>query len=117
MRAVVSNLFRVLFFPHQGIIFLFIQLALFNSNSRISNISFIEKTPSGYENIGVGLLKDSSLMGTFRIPVFDIHPPFVTSIKMVSTTICETPESYDPWIVPSSDDCLCYGELMTLSPV
>jgi hypothetical protein len=55
-------------------------------------------------------------MGTFPIPPPNIPPPFFTSINMISTTVGETPESYDPWIVPSYDDCLHYGDRMPLSP-
>jgi hypothetical protein len=100
----------VLHFPHQGKFVIVNQLAFFNSNSRTSNVPFIEKTPCGYENVSVGILKDSLLMGTFPIPPPNIPPPFVASINMPSTIVGETPESYDPWIVPSSNDCLCYGD-------
>jgi hypothetical protein len=65
----------------------------------------------------VGLLKDSSLMGTFPIPPPDIPPPFVASINMISTTNGETPEYYDPWIVPCSDDYLHYDDRIPLSLV
>jgi hypothetical protein len=65
----------------------------------------------------VGLLKDSMLMGTLPIPPLDIPPPFVALINMISTTVSETPESYDPWIVPISNDCLRYGDRMPLSLV
>ena len=75
------------------------------------------KTPPRYENVGVGLLKDSSLMGTFPIPPPDIPPPFVTSINMISIIFHEAPESYDPWIVPISSDYLCYDDRMPFSPV
>jgi hypothetical protein len=65
----------------------------------------------------VGLLKDSTLMGAFPIPPPDIPPPFFSSINMISTSIHETPESYDPWIVPSSGDYLSYDDKMCLSLV
>jgi hypothetical protein len=117
MRAVVSTLFHVLCFPHQGKVITVDQLAFFNSDPRTSNVPFISKTPPSYENVGVGLLKDSTLMGTFPIPPPDIPPPFVTSINMISTDVRETPESYDPWIVPNSGDYLSYGDRMPLSPV
>jgi hypothetical protein len=116
MRAVVSTLFRVVRFPHQGKVVTVDQLAFFNSDSRTSNVPFISKTPPGYENVGVGLLKDSTLMGTFPIPPPDILPPFVASINMISTTIRETPASYDPWVVPSPGDYPRYGDKMPLSP-
>jgi hypothetical protein len=117
MCAVVSTLFHVLRFPHQGKVVTVDQLAFFNSDSHTSNVPFISKTPPGYENVGVGLLKDSTLMGTFPIPPPDIPPPFVASINMISTIVRETPESYDPWVVPSSGDYLLYNDKIPLSPV
>jgi hypothetical protein len=65
----------------------------------------------------VGLLKDSTLMGTFPIPPPDIPPTFVASIDMISTTIFETTNSYEPWVVHGPGDYLCYGNKMPLSPV
>jgi hypothetical protein len=117
MCAVVYTLFRVLRFPHQGKVVTVNQLAFFNFDSRTRNVPFISKTPPDYENVGVGLLKDSTLMGTFPIPPPDIPPPFFASINMISTSVLETSESYDPWIVPSSGDCLRYDEQMPLSSV
>jgi hypothetical protein len=65
----------------------------------------------------VGILKDSTLMGTFPIPPPDIPPPFVASINMISTSIHETPASHDPWIVVDPNDYLLYGKQIPLSPV
>jgi hypothetical protein len=36
---------------------------------------------------------------------------------MILTSISETPESYDLWIIPISDDCLLYDDQMPLSSV
>jgi hypothetical protein len=117
MHAIVSILFCVLRFPHQGKVVIVDQLAFFNYDSHTSNVPFISKTPPGYENVGVGLLKDSTLMGTFPIPPPNIPPPFFTSINMISTYVRETPVSHDPWIVPGPGDYLCYGKQMPSSPI
>jgi hypothetical protein len=117
MRAVVSTCFCVIHFPHQGKVITVDQLAFSNSNTRTSNVPFIVKTPPGYENVGVGLLKDSSLMGTFPIPPPDVPHPFVALINMISTSVRETPVSYDPWIVPNPGEHLRYSDQMNLSPV
>jgi hypothetical protein len=117
MHAVVSTLFRVLRFLHQGKVVVVDQLDFFNSDSHTRNVPFISKTPSSYENVGVGILKDSTLMGMFPIPPPDIPPPFVTSIKMISTSVRESPESYDPWIVPNSNEYLRYSDKIPLSMV
>jgi hypothetical protein len=117
MHVVVSTPFRVVRFPHQGKVVAVNQLAFFNYDSRTRIINFISKTPPGYENVDVGLLKYSTLMGTFPIPPPDIPPPFVTSINMISTSVHEIPTSYDQWIVPDPGDYLCYGKQMYLSLV
>jgi hypothetical protein len=97
MRAVVSTLFRVVHFPHQGEVVTVDQLAFFNFDTRTGNVSFIAKTPPGYENVGVGLLKDSLLMGNFPIPPPpDILRPSVASINMISVVPHELPVSFDP---------------------
>jgi hypothetical protein len=92
MRLVVSTLFYVIHFPHQGKVVIVYQLVFFSSNLRTSNVPFIEKTPPGYENVGVGILKDSSLMGTFLIPPLDVPPHFFASINMIATSVGEIPE-------------------------
>jgi hypothetical protein len=96
MRAVVSTFFRVVRFPHQGKFVTVDQLAFFNSDTRTGNVPFIAKTPPGYENVGVGLLKDSLLMGTFPIPPPDVPHSSVASINMISTSPHELPASHDP---------------------
>jgi hypothetical protein len=117
MRTVVSTLFCVVCFPHQGKVVTVDQLAFFNSDTRTGNVPFIAKTPSGYENVGVGLLKDSSLMGTFPIPLPDVPHPSVASINMISTIPHILPMSHDPWIVLDPGDHLRFGDVMLLSPV
>jgi hypothetical protein len=92
MRVVVSSIFSVLHFADQEKVIIVDQLAFFNSDSRTRNVPVIAKTPPGYDNFGVGVLKDSSLMGTFPIPPPNIPPPFVASINMISTSFGEIPE-------------------------
>jgi hypothetical protein len=115
MHAVVSTLFRIVHFPHQGKVVTVDQLAFFNSDTHTNNVPFIAKTPHGYKNVGVGLLKDSTLMGMFPIPPPDVLPPLVASINMISTSVRETPMSSDPWIVPAPSDYLRYDDQMPLS--
>jgi hypothetical protein len=118
MRVVVSTLFCVVCFPHQGKVVTVDQLVFFNSDTRTGNVLFIAKTPTGYENVGVGLLKDSSLMGTFPIPPPpDIPCPSIASINMISTVPHELPMSADPWIVPDPGDHAPFDDIMSLSPV
>jgi hypothetical protein len=102
MHAVVSTLFHVIHFPHQGKVVTVNQLAFFNSDTRIGNKLFIAKTPTGYENVDVGLLKDSSLMGTFPIPPPDVPRSSVASINMISTSPHELPTSHERNVVESA---------------
>jgi hypothetical protein len=117
MCEIVSTLFRVVRFPHQEKVITVDQLAFFNSDTCSGNVPFITKTPPGYENVSVGLLKDSSLMGTFPIPPPDVPCSSIASINMISNPIHELPVSHDPWIVPDSGDYLHYNDEMPLSPV
>jgi hypothetical protein len=118
MRVVVSTLFYVIRFPHQGKVVTVDQLAFFNADTRTGNVPFIAKTPPGYENVGVGLLKDSALMGTFPIPPpHNIPCPSVASMNMISTIPRKLPVSSDPWIVPNLGDHVHFGDVMPLSSV
>jgi hypothetical protein len=118
MHAFVSTLFRVVRFSHQGKVVTVDQLAFFNSDTRTGNVTFIAKTSPGYENVGVRLLKDSSLMGTFPIPPPpDILRPSVASINMIFAVPHERPVSSDPWIVPDPGDHTRFGNIMLLSLV
>jgi hypothetical protein len=68
-----------------------------------------------YESVGVGLLKDSSLMGTFPTPL----PPtsqHISMINMISTMAYQSYESSDPWVVPSPLEFDALGDTMPLSP-
>jgi hypothetical protein len=117
MHVVVSTLFCVIRFPHQGKVVTVDQLAFFNFDTHTGNIPFIAKTSSGYENVDVGLLKDSSLMGTFPIPPPDVPRLSVVSINMISTFPHELPVSHDPWIFLDPGHHLHFGDEMSLSLV
>jgi hypothetical protein len=68
-----------------------------------------------YESVGVGLLKDYSLMGAFPTPL----PPtahHIAVVNMISTMPYQSLESSDPWIVPSPLEFDVLGDTMPLSP-
>ena len=70
-------------FPHKGTIIVINQLSLFSSASQVTiSIPFIQIPQLELHNIGVGLLKDSTLMGTFALP-----PP-MTSVEIASIKTC-----------------------------
>jgi hypothetical protein len=68
MTIVTSSMFHLLQFPHQGKIVIIDQLdycMLYINNHSVNNIPFLGHSNVEYESVGVGLLKDSSLMGFF----------------------------------------------------
>jgi hypothetical protein len=118
MTAVASSVFRCAQFPHQGKIVTVDQLDFCTPDARIpatNNIPFLGDHPVTYESVGVGLLKDSSLMGTFPTPL----PPTVHHIavvNMISTMPYQSLESSDPWVVPSCLEFDVLGDTMSPSP-
>ena len=93
MQFVASAIFRIVQFPFQGNIITVDQLdfitpsAITNYAKRVSLLN----TPQ-YKDIGVGLIKYSSLMGVF--PSFDRPPASQTaSINMISTSYMDKGKS------------------------
>lgn len=66
-----------------------------------------------YEGVGVSLLKDSSLMGTFTFP----PPNFPYNFSEVNMITSSNMESSDLWIMPSEYELTSYGNEMPLSPL
>jgi len=92
MHAVLYILFHVLHFPHQGKVVIVDQMAFLNSDSHTSNVPFISKTPPGYDNVRVGLLKYSTLMGTFPIqPLLVVEPDYLPDSEVVAFSRVYTP--------------------------
>jgi hypothetical protein len=103
MTIVASSVFRCVQFPHQGKIVTIDQLDYctpYSRNKTTNNIPFFWDSNITYESVGVGLLKDSSLMGTFPTPIPQI-PQHISTINMISTMVHQSLESFDPLIVPS----------------
>jgi len=97
--CVISSLFHVLHFPHEGKIFTVDQLYFFSSNSLNGNVPYVRNTKIPYESVGTCLFKDSTLMGTFTLP-----PLNVTSVNMISVSI-------DPRIILTLDQIDSFGVL------
>ena len=69
MTSLVSSVFRVIRFPHQEKIITINQLDYCTLETSIhSNVPFVENSQAVIQDVGVGMFKDSSLMGTFTIP-------------------------------------------------
>ena len=89
MAAVVSTYFRKIAFPFQGGITIVNQQNFLPNGSQVTgSIPMIHGSPHSLQNIGVGLLKDPILMGTFALPP-PINLAEVASIgtcNMISST-------------------------------
>ena len=69
MAVVVSTYFRKISFPFQGGITIVDQLTFFpNSSKATGSIPMIHGSSQSLQNVGVGLLKDPALIGTFAVP-------------------------------------------------
>jgi hypothetical protein len=118
MIVVASSVFRCVQFPHQGKIVNVDQLDFCTPDARIpatNNIPFLGDHKITYEIIGVGLLKDSSLMGTFPTPL----PPtthHISTVDMISTAAYQSLGSSDPWIIPRPLGFDALGDTVPLSP-
>ena len=75
-----------------------------------NNVPFVEGSNISYEIVGVGLIKDSFLVGDFPL-----YAPTITAINMISYTIPQSHESLDPWVVPDLSDIDLLGDTMPLS--
>ena len=69
MTVVISSVFRLVMFPHEGKIVKINHLSYFASDpTSTDSIQHVGKTVIPYEDVWGGLVKDSALMGTFSIP-------------------------------------------------
>ena len=113
MTAVVSSVFRVIKFPHNGKIVTIDQLAYFASDPASSeSIQHVGKTTIPYWDMGVGLVKDSVLLGTFPLPPLHEVSSFASIHMITSSTIARD----DPWIIPSESELDSFGTFTPLSP-
>ena len=97
MTVVVSFVFRIIMFPHQGNIVKINHLSYYLSDpASMNSIQHVGKSTIPYEDVGVGLINDSTLMGTFSIP-----PPNVSrTIGNINIITSSTIPFDDPWKVP-----------------
>ena len=104
MLCVLSTLFRLLKFPHEGKIITVDQLSFFTLSSE-NNVPYMDQIPNPLDGIEPGLFKDPVLMGIFPIP-----PLNTIQFNMLS-------QSDDPWIIPSPKQVDSFGDSMPLSPI
>ena len=97
MTVVVSSVFCIIMFPHIGNIVKIDQLSYFASDpTSTDSIQHVGKTVIPYEDVGVGLIKDSALMGNFAMPPPNV-PRIISNINMITSS---TIPFDDTWNVP-----------------
>ena len=88
MTAIISSVFQLIKFPHNGKIVTIDQLTYFSSDPASSdNIQHVSKTTIPYKDVGVGLIKDFGLLGTISFPPPNISPSIATIHMISSNTI------------------------------
>ena len=106
MTVVGSSVFRTVQFPHLGQIVTIDQLSFYHpdtSNSDANSVPVIGHSKPHYEDIGVGLLKDSTINGVFP----EVPCPHNT-VNMIAST--------GSWLASSSSTEEITGDRMPLSP-
>ena len=76
----------------------------------------MEQSKFHYEDFRVGILKDSSLMGVFPLPIPN-PPPQVSSNNMISSMKRQSHDSDYPWVEPSSSQIASNGDVLPLIPI
>jgi hypothetical protein len=112
MRAVVSTVYRLVYFPHQGKSVSIDQLDYCTPNvcfDTVANVPLVSNSHQVPELIGEGLFKDPCLMGVFPPPIPDT---FVASINIISSV---GTHMGDPWVLPNLAEVETFGETMPLS--
>jgi len=113
MEVMFSTYFRMIAFPHQGGIVSLDQLTFFSTYSQvIGSIPLVAESLQPYQHVGIGLLKDSYLMGNFTLPPPDISN-LVASIDIISSSTIQV----DPWIVLDSSNIESFGDHMSLNTI
>ena len=112
MMTMDSSVFRLLSFPHQGKIITIDQLDFCTPELHTclsSNIPLVDN--STYSNIGIGLLKYSSMMGSFP----NLSPPLKLSISSINMITIVEQSFSEPWIVPSPIEIEIFRDVIPLT--
>ena len=114
MTAIVSTYFRMISFPHKGTITIINQVSFFASASQVTgSVPFIHLPQLEIQNIGVGLLKDSTLMGTFALPspATSAEIASIETCYMISSTLFGLRKSTGNSDISTLDDVLLLNPL------
>lgn len=99
--------------PHKGNIVKIYYFSYYTSDpASTNNVPYLRKSVIHYEDVGVGLLKDSTLMGNFTISPPNM-PHTIDNINMITSS---TITFDDPLIVTLEYELDYYDNEMPLSP-
>jgi len=116
MASVVLTYFRMIVFPHIGGIVSIDQLTFFFFDSLVTrSVPLMGKTPHPYQHARVGLLKDSSLMGTFSLPPPSLPNKSISVSYINMIYSCTT--LADPWIETDEYNIESFNDYMPLNPI
>jgi hypothetical protein len=118
MNVIASSIFQCVQFPHQGKMVTIDQLdycTLDTHTQTTNDFPFLGDSKITYESVGVGISKDSLLMGTFPTPL-PTTTQHITTVNMISNMAYQSFESSDPWIMPSPLEFNTLVDTMPLSP-
>lgn len=90
MASFISTYFCMIAFPHKCRIMAINQPIFFTIDSHVTGSApLVGETLHSYQHVGVGLLKDSSPMGTFLVPPPPLHNKsyLVSYINMILASI------------------------------
>lgn len=114
MATMILMYFRMISFPHKGRITVIDQLEFFASSSQaIGRISLVHRPSISLQNMGVGLFKDLSLMGTFSL----LSPSQMVEVAKVETCNMISSTSSDSWKIPNNSKDDMHNEIIPLSPI
>jgi len=113
----VSSVFHVLFFLHEGNIFMIAHICycipLTISTTMRIMVPFIGDNPGSYESVGVGLFKISSLISFFPLPMSEIpYSSTIFPMHMTYSSTCGSHSSPNLWEVPSYIDVDLHGKII-----
>ena len=114
MTAIVSTYFQMIASPNKGIITAINQITFFASMSQVYGSVLLVHTPQlAPQNIGVGLLKESSLIGTFSLP----PPATTTKIARIETSCMISSTSSELRKITNESQVDMLGEFILPSPI
>jgi len=101
MATIVPTYFKKIAFPFQGGITIIDQLTFLPNSSQVTgSIPLTHGSSQSLQNIGVGLLKDSPLMGTFSLPPTSnlAEVAIVETCHMLSSTSSNIKKNFEHFV-------------------